>query len=54
MNLQPINPLRAPLRLVCSHCGRLTPVEQLMADLDGPSFAAFYCKACQQELEKRK
>ena len=50
MNLQPINPSKPEFVVGCFGCGQRTPSAEAMADLDGPAFRAFYCRACQHSV----
>jgi hypothetical protein len=45
MNLQPINPpLRDGQYIQCCKCRKMS--HDVMADMDGEPFRAFYCAAC--------
>lgn len=46
MNLQPVNPSYPSVGLVCCECGQYGKSEDMLADLDGPPFAAYYHKQC--------
>lgn len=49
MNLQPVSPVvpgeeRYTLR--CLRCRLWFPIGEMLADLEGPAFRAYYCKPC--------
>lgn len=47
MNLQPVRVSPGSvLSLRCRLCGKFVPAEQVLADLDGPAFQAYYCAPC--------
>lgn len=47
--LVPVNDPRPGQTIQCSQCLKMTPAETTMADLDGPAFAAYWCRACVAE-----
>ena len=53
MNLQPVIVARSgPLRFQCTRCNVWAhqSSEKVHADLDGPSFEAYYCQKCADEV----
>jgi late competence protein required for DNA uptake (superfamily II DNA/RNA helicase) len=45
-NLVPVNNPRPGQVIQCCRCFRMAPADQIMADLDGPAFKAYYCRSC--------
>lgn len=50
MKLQPVNDPRPGQLLFCSAHERMEPAEGMLADLDGPPFAGYYCPDGAPEL----
>jgi hypothetical protein len=54
MNLQPVGNAAVPVLLMCFRCaGRYyvgRSAHKMWADLDGPSFKAYYCETCAQAV----
>jgi hypothetical protein len=45
-NLVLVNDPREGQTIRCSQCYRMMPAETMMADLNGPAFAAYWCCIC--------
>jgi hypothetical protein len=45
-NLVPVNDPREGQTIRCSQCYRMMLAETMMADLNGPAFAAYFCPIC--------
>lgn len=43
MNMQPIYPQNPVFYVRCAHCAALKSSQELVADLDGEPFKAYYC-----------
>lgn len=46
MKLTPVNDPREGQTIQCSQCFRMMPADQMLADLDGAAFKAYYCAQC--------
>ena len=46
MRLEPVNPPRGDVRVLCRRCGSWEDSSRAWADLDGKPFADFYCHDC--------
>lgn len=46
MKLVAIDHPREGQTIQCSRCYQMRPVKEVMADMDGPAFSAYYCRSC--------
>jgi hypothetical protein len=54
MRLVPVDNPRLGQTLCCIGCHRMVQAAVMMADLDGPAFAAYWCPRCLMPSEERK
>lgn len=40
------SPAAGEVRVSCYRCGRMRPMAEMLMDLNGPSFQAYYCPEC--------
>jgi hypothetical protein len=52
VNLQPIYPAKPVFYAHCFQCGKSTRSNELLADLDGPAFRAYYCAECAKGVQQ--